>query len=462
MGEHYRSTSEPNPVAPGGSVALCETIAEVAEQIRSREISCCAVVEACFSQIDLWEPGVSAWVSLDREGALTRARELDAELASGKYRGPLHGIPIGIKDLMDVAGWPTAAGAPWLKNAIAERDATLVSRLRAAGGIILGKTVTTQFACFDPPVTRNPRNLERTPGGSSSGSAAAVAAKMCLGAIGSQTGGSITRPAAFCGVAGCKPTLGIVPLEGVYPLSKSLDHGGPIARSVGDLAILLSILVDAERAARWRHDAKFGVGSDGGVVPFRSVGPPRIGRLRGMFQERAEPTAWKFFEGTLERLAAAGVIIEEVALPQTFSEVLRSHRVVLTRELGEHHRPFFNQHSHEYLSGIKGLIEEGLRVSNSEYAAAKAHQQALLPAVVAAMNEVDFLACPAAIGSAPPPDTTGDPCFNAPWSYTGQPTISFPMGMAPDGLPLAIQLVGRPHEEPRLFGSALWCEQQLA
>jgi aspartyl-tRNA(Asn)/glutamyl-tRNA(Gln) amidotransferase subunit A len=440
-----------------------ETIAGVGQAIRSRRRPCVDVVEQCLARIDEWEPRVQAWVSLDRDGALACARDLDQELEAGHWRGPLHGIPIGIKDLIDVVGWPTAAGAPWLKGALAAADAPLVTRLRAAGAVILGKTVTTQFACFDPPVTRNPWNLERTPGGSSSGSSAAVATGMCLGAIGSQTGGSITRPASFCGVAGCKPTWGLVPLAGVYPLSPSMDHGGPIARSVEDLGILLATLVDSDRVAGWRSRQPVGAGGALPLLaPFSAAKSVRLGRLRGPFQERADKAALEVFESALRHLARQGAEIREITLPDAFADVIRCHRTIMTYEIAAHHRPFFAEHLHEYLPGVRGVIEEGLRVAEGDYALALAHHRALTPAVVEAMAEVDVLVCPAAVGAAPTPETTGDPSLNAPWSYTGQPTVSFPIGLSTDGLPLAVQLVGRPHDEPGLFAGALWCEGKMA
>ncbi len=348
-----------------------------------------------------------------------------------------------------------------MKNAVAPVDAPLVERLRAAGAVILGKTVTTQFACFDPPPTRNPWNLDRTPGGSSSGSSAAVATGMCLGAIGSQTGGSITRPASFCGVAGCKPTFGLVSLDGVYPLSPSLDHGGPIARSVEDLGILLEALVDADRAVAWRAARPAGTGAVSTSSSFSGAKSVRLGRLRGSFQERAEPGALAVFEATLAVLTRAGAGIRDVVLPPAFDDVLRCHRTVMTREIAKHHRSFFAEHLHEYLPCVRGIIEEGLQVSDDAYATAKMHQRELTPAVVQTMRDVDVLACPAAVGAAPTLETTGDPSFNAPWSYTGQPTVSFPIGLSPEGLPLAVQLVGRPHDEPGLFAAALWCEQRI-
>jgi len=425
-----------------------ETIAGIAKAIRDRRRTCVDVVEGCLKQIDEWEPKVHAWVSLDREGALAAARDLDRELQDGRVRGPLHGIPLGIKDLVDVKGWPTAAGAPWLANAVAAADAPIVARLRAAGAIILGKTVTTQFACFDPPITRNPWNLERTPGGSSSGSAAAVATGMCLGAIGSQTGGSITRPASFCGIAGCKPSFGLVPTQGVYPLSGSMDHPGPLARTVEDLALMLSVIVDP--ADRDRFTA---------IPPIETV---RLGRLRGMFADRADPPALAVFEKSLDQLARAGAKVSEVALPAAFDDVLRSHRVIMTTELAAHHREMLPAHYAEYRPGIRSLIEEGLRVDQAEYERCKAHQQALKDEIAAAFRDVDALACPAARGPAPTTETTGDPAFNAPWSYTGLPTVSFPIGLSTQGLPLAIQLVGRLDDEAKLFGAAAWCERNVS
>jgi aspartyl-tRNA(Asn)/glutamyl-tRNA(Gln) amidotransferase subunit A len=425
-----------------------ETIAGVAQALRDKNRTCVDVVESCLAQIDAWEPKVHAWVSIDREGSLEQARQLDRELEAGHSRGLLHGIPIGVKDLFDVAGLPTAAGAPWLARAVASRDAAVVERLRAAGTIILGKTVTTQFACFDPPATRNPWNLERTPGGSSSGSAAAVATGMCLGAIGSQTGGSITRPAAFCGIAGCKPSFGLVSLDGVYPLSASLDHPGPLARSVEDLALLLFFAI-------------LDTGNPRRLIEFPKIETVRIGRLRGMFADSAEPLALAVFEKSLDRLADGGARISEVALPTAFDDVLRCHRIIMTAELAEHHRDMLPKHSAEYLPGIRSLIEEGLRVDPAEYARCKAHQQALKSEIAAAIRDVDVLACPAAVGAAPTTETTGDPSFNAPWSYTGLPTVSFPIGLSADGLPLAIQLVGRFNDETTLFSAATWCERHV-
>src|SRR3954468_2244140 len=205
------------------------TIHEAAAAIRAGSLTPVDLLEQCLERIDRYEPQVRAWVLVDRGGAREQALRLTDELKKGQHRGPLHGIPIGVKDIIDVFDLPTGCGSKLWANSIARQDATVVKRLRQAGAVILGKTVTTAYAFLDPPVTRNPWNLNRTPGGSSSGSAAAVACGMCLGALASQTGGSTTRPAAFCGVCSLKPTYGRVSTDGVLPLAPSLDHVGLMA-----------------------------------------------------------------------------------------------------------------------------------------------------------------------------------------------------------------------------------------
>src|SRR5436309_6618297 len=229
---------EPSTTTPR-NLATMLTIHAAADEIRQGRLTPVELLETCLRRIDEVEAKVRAWVFVDRERARAEAEALTAELRGGHWRGPLHGIPIGVKDIIDVFDWPTACGSKLWQNSVARQDATVVRRLRAAGAVFVGKTVTTQYASFDPPPTRNPWRLERTPGGSSSGSAAAVACGMCLAALASQTGGSITRPASYCGVAGCKPTFARVSTHGVLPLAPSMDHVGVMARSARDLALLL-------------------------------------------------------------------------------------------------------------------------------------------------------------------------------------------------------------------------------
>lgn len=423
--------------------AYDETLSGLSESLRLGQRTCASIVNDCLRQVDLWEDRVHAWVSVDRDGALARAAELDDDLRAGRIHGPLHGIPIGIKDLIDVAGTPTGAGSPLLAQQVVSRDAVLVTRLREAGAILLGKTVTTQFACFDPSVTRNPWNLEKTPGGSSSGSAAAVATGMCIAAIGSQTGGSITRPAAFCGVAGLKPSFGSIPIDGVYPVAESLDHPGPIARSVADLAALFAVL------------------SGTPAQSLTSTAPPKLGRLRGLFEVQCEPVQLEQFRQTCQTLTAAGGSMVDAPLPETFADVLAFHRRIMLYELAEVHQARFALHPDDYLPGIRGLIEEARQITESAYREARLHQERLQAEIAGSFAGADVLICPATIGPAPDRSTTGVPTFNSPWSYTGLPTVSFPTGLSPDGLPLSIQLVGRRNDEATLFRAAAWCEQMV-
>ena len=436
-----------------------ESIAAVSEQVRRRERSAVELVEQCLRRVDELESQVRAWVIVDREGALDQARKLDAELAADRPRGPLHGIPIGIKDIIDVAGFPTTAGSNLLANNVAKSDATIVERLRQAGAVILGKTVTTQFASFDPPVTRNPWDLDRTPGGSSSGSAAAVACGMCLGAIGSQTGGSITRPAAFCGVAGCKPTLGRVSTAGVMPLAPSMDHPGPIARCVRDLAILLDAIAGPD--ARDPLCSTQPAPRLSAELDRPLARPPRLGILRGMFWDMAEDSARESLTRAVDVLKTRGAIVREIAMPSSFANVLRSHVVIMSVEAAAEHEERFQQHAADYLPKIRGLVEAGLHMSAPDYVRAKQHQRLLSRDILTCFHDADVLLTPATLGPAPDTSTTGDPAFNSPWSFTGLPTISIPVGLGPGGLPLSIQVVAQLFEELQLFRIAHWCERNL-
>jgi aspartyl-tRNA(Asn)/glutamyl-tRNA(Gln) amidotransferase subunit A len=420
---------------------LCDAATKVCE----RELSATALVGACLEKIHQHEDRVCAWVLVDEENARREARRLDDELAQGKIRGPLHGIPIGVKDIFDVIGLPTQAGSPILRGNVARSDAPVVARLRRAGAVILGKTVTTEFACFDPPPTRNPWNLAHTPGGSSSGSAAALSAGMCLGALGSQTGGSITRPASFCGVCGLKPTFGRLSVQGVYPIAFHLDHPGPMARTIGDLAVLWSVLSDEE------------------TPPAKELSPPRLALLQGFFHEMADADARAATREAVERLQVKGATVETVALPEEFLEVHSVHRRIMAVEAAEHHRTQYQAHRKQYGPSISALIEEGFAVSAVDYAAALKQQSIFRAAAMELLQGYDALVTPATVTPAPPSlETTGNPAFNSPWSLAGLPTVSLPCGLSPGGMPCGLQLAGPWRAEGRLLHAAAWCEEKLA
>lgn len=438
---------------------MYQTIHEAAPAIRSQTISPVDLVEQCLAHIDRWEPTVRAWVFVDRDGARAEARRLTDELRRGQYRGPLHGIPLGVKDIFDVFDWPTAAGSTLWANSVARADAPVVKQLRQAGAIFLGKTVTTQYASFDPPITRNPWNLAHTPGGSSSGSAAAVATLMCLGALGSQTGGSITRPASYCGIAGCKPSYGAVPLAGIVPLAPSMDHPGPMARCAADLALLLDAMFDprgaGSRRAVFLDDARATTMTD-------TDERPTFLRAGGLFHDLAEPSVCANMDALCERLfSMSQARRRDVSLPPGFAEVLRRHRTVMAVEAAQFHRERLARHPDDYRPRIRELLEEGLACSAPEYAECKSHQQALRADMQALLHDGAVLITPATTAPAPTAETTGNPAFNSPWSYTGLPTVSIPTGQFVAGMPLAVQLIAADGREDILLRSAAWIERTL-
>jgi aspartyl-tRNA(Asn)/glutamyl-tRNA(Gln) amidotransferase subunit A len=421
-----------------------ETIEGTLRALRKGTRTCVDVLESCLARIDEWEPRVRAWVLLDRVGARAQARQLDTKRTTSSL-APLFGIPIGVKDIVDVAGLPTAGGfAPWADR-IASEDAPIVDRLRRAGAIILGKTVTTTFAWIDPPPTRNPWNLERTPGGSSSGSAAALACGMVLGAIGSQTGGSITRPASFCGVAGMKPSYVGLPREGIVPLAPTLDHAGMMAPTVRDLELLWCVMREPMLAD----------------VPCRPHEPPRVGRLRGFFDDRADPSMREAIDHAFERFRAARIVTLEIELPEKFEEIVTHHRRLMATEAAAYHEQRFAQHPDAYPPRIRALIEEGLATSGTSYARSRQDLDRARREGRPRILDVDVLATPAALGPAPDATTTGDPVFNSPWSYTGLPTVTFPIAVSADNMPLGIQLIGRRSHDNEVLAVARRCEAAI-
>jgi Asp-tRNA(Asn)/Glu-tRNA(Gln) amidotransferase A subunit family amidase len=424
-----------------------ETITGTARRLRSGEVTCQGVLQACLDQIEQREHEVRAWVLVDRDGALAQASVLDAELRSGRDRGPMHGIPIGVKDIINVKRLPTSCGMAGWEWDTRSVDAAIVARLREAGAIILGKTVSTPFAWIDPPVTRNPWNLDRTPGGSSSGSAAAVACGMCLAALGTQTGGSITRPSAFCGVAGMKPTFGYVDNDGIFPLARSLDHLGFIARSVADLRLIFEVCrrpdLPPEQDAPWVRGA---------------VDRPRLSRPRGLFDRLATPEMGTALNSALGCLNDAGAEVNDWGELPRHELLLRNHRIIMAAEAAAAHEGLGAAMPPAYPSRIAELLQEGGQVRALDYLQACEQRTEHRIDMDQSLKHIDALATPAALGAAPDASTTGDPVFNSPWSLLGFPTVSFPIGPSADGLPLAVQLIGRAGFDLHLLRTAQWCE----
>jgi aspartyl-tRNA(Asn)/glutamyl-tRNA(Gln) amidotransferase subunit A len=425
---------------------------EAAEAIAARRLSSRDLVRSLLDRIDRLEPQIHAWARLRPEEALAEAEELDRRLARGESLGPLHGVPVGVKDIYYTAGWETSAGSRILAGFLPAFDATVVSRLKAKGAIILGKTVTTEFATFDPGPTRNPWNLDHTPGGSSSGSAAAVAARMCPGAFGTQTAGSILRPAAFCGIVGLKPTYGRISRHGVVPVSWTLDHPGPMARTVRDVAILLEATAGPDG-----HDTTCLAEPLEGCVAAcdRPASGLRVGVPDRFFLDRSSPEMASAFRRALSLLEEAGMEVREIRLPSEFDDCPEAHRTIMYAEAAAFHERWFRHRADDYGPKIRAMIEEGLEIPAVSYLRAREIRTACIQAMQGLFGEIDLLATPATPGPAPKGlSSTGDPIFNLPFSFVGFPAITVPAGLSSGGLPLGIQLVARPLDEPTLLRAA--------
>ena len=425
------------------------------QMIRGGRTTCRALFDQCLAAIEERESTLHAWVRLGGEDVQYAVQDRDRELRTGQWRGPLHGMPIGVKDIYDVAGEPTLAGIPNRQADPAENDSAMVARLREAGAIIMGKTVTTPYAFFDPPPTRNPWNLGRTPGGSSSGSAAAVASGMCLGALGSQTGGSITRPAAFCGIAGYKPSFGLLSRRGMLPFAPNLDHPGPMARTVNDLICLMTAL-----APKWLRTDFRALLSDPAVNDIDAL--PTFAVPLGVFVDKTEPAMQEALNTTVDVLGVAGAMIAQIdPVELELPNLWRHHRHVMAVEIAMSQADCLRQHPEQFTPAVAALIEEGLAVRSVDYATALQFQRQRRRLVAREMGDTVWI-LPASRGAAPTPETTGDPCMNSPWSFLGFPTITIPMALSPEGLPLGLQLVAGPGQDVELFRVARWCEAALA
>ena len=434
-------------------------IAELASKLERLEISPVDVVENCISKIDQINPKLNAFLTIASDSARRAAKVAEDEIRAGKYRGPLHGIPIGVKDIFYTAGMKTTAGSKVMENFIPPFDSTAVQRLKKAGAIVLGKTATTEFAHADPAPTHNPWNLDHTPGGSSSGSAAAVATCMCPAALGSQTGGSVLRPAAYCGVVGLKPTYGRISRYGVFPFSWTLDHVGFFTRSVADAAILLGVLAG--------HDPHDPSTSKEPVPDYTKSGkparkPPRMGVVQAFYQEKSEGQVWSHTKKIMAKLEKAGAPIVEVEMPPSFAVVQDAHRTIMRVEGAAFHEKLFEQNREKYRPKLRELVQIGLLIPGVDYLRAQKIKRLFRRDMEEVMQKYDCLLTPTT--SSPAPQglfSTGNPWFQVPWSLSGLPTINLPSGLSKEGLPLGIQLVGSACGEAKLLAIARWCEKVL-
>ncbi|QHO72994.1 amidase [Bradyrhizobium sp. CCBAU 051011] len=433
------------------------SLTEAAAGIRDGRFSSVDLVGDCLKRIDEADRDIDAWAFLDRDHAMRQAEVADDRRKQGKPTGPLHGVPIGIKDIFDTGDMPTEFGSKLWVGRTPRRDAAAVARLRAAGAVILGKTVTTEYAYFNPGKTRNPHNPDHTPGGSSSGSAAAVAALMVPGAIGSQTNGSVIRPAAFCGVVGFKPTHGLIPRSGALLLSRALDHVGVFARSVDDAALLAQALAGFdEEDPDTRALAS---------PPFVDVAasepplPPRFAFIRSPAWKHAEQVTTEAFAELVETL---GKHISEVEISPGFDRAVDMHRTVMEVEMAHNLHRDFEQGAESLSEMLRALIERGRKVLAVDYARALSGSAALNAALDGVFDEYDAILTPAAPGPAPRGlDSTGNPVFCSTWTYLGTPAVTLPLLQSESGLPIGVQLVGRRGNDARLLRTANWLVNTL-
>jgi Asp-tRNA(Asn)/Glu-tRNA(Gln) amidotransferase A subunit family amidase len=433
------------------------TASEAARRIRSGALSPSNLLASCLKRIDGVEPALKAWVHLDRDAAARVAVQRDIEAREGRFMGPLHGVPVALKDIYDAAGLVTTSGAgPWAHRH-PTADAVSVARLRAAGAVILGKVTTTPFALRDPTATGNPWNPGHTPGGSSSGSGSAVGSRMVPLALGTQTVGSVLRPAAYCGVVGFKPTHGRISTVGVTPLAWSLDHVGVLCRSVEDAALGLSVMAGHDPADP--HSAAMPIEDYVGALAAPTA--PRIGVLRPLL-ERAEPANAAQLAALLDALRRGGAHVEDAPLAASFDGIHAAGDTVARAEAAAFHRDLYARHAAEYPKHIGEAVKAGLGIAAVDYIAAQGRRRAFRAEMAAIAARYDALVSPTAAGPAPKGlESTGDPFFCAPWSSAGMPSISLPTGLASDGLPFAVQLTGAPWAEARLLAAAAWCERAI-
>jgi Asp-tRNA(Asn)/Glu-tRNA(Gln) amidotransferase A subunit family amidase len=447
----------PQPI--GGMMDPADLTALAArERLTEGSLLAADLTKACLSRISAREPAVQAWACIDEELALNQARMLDEYRRTGRPLGPLHGLPVGIKDIIDTRDLPTENGNALDAGRRPTDDAWLVARLRAAGAVIPGKTVTTECAYLAPGKTRNPGSPERTPGGSSSGSAAAVASGMVPFAIGTQTGGSVIRPASFCGVVGFKPTFGLIPRSGVLRTSRRLDTVGTFARTLEDTALLVDVLA----------------GHDMGDPDTAPMAAPRL--LETALSEPpvlpqlafVKTSAWSTIEpdcaeGFSELVDALGDRCDEFELPGVFAEGSAAHRRIMLAEMAHNLRHYYDRGSERLAAETLAAIEEGRSVSADSYLAALDWRETLYSGLVEIFDRYDAIVTPAAPGEAPVGlDATGSAAFNVLWSFLGVPAVTLPLLTGTNGMPIGVQLIGPRNDDGRLLRTAHWLVRNLS
>jgi Asp-tRNA(Asn)/Glu-tRNA(Gln) amidotransferase A subunit family amidase len=424
--------------SPGSSVGW--TARAIAAAVRGGELSAEQVVTDHLDAIAAREPELRAWVHLDAQQALASARDVDADPAGA---GPLAGVPVGVKDIVDVEGMPTRNGSSVPVTGPAAADATAVARLRAAGAVPIGKTVTTEYALFEPGPTRHPFDVSRTPGGSSSGSAAAVAAGTVPLAIGTQTAGSIVRPAAFCGVIGAKPSFGAIDRTGVTLCSSTLDTIGMLGADVADVALSLGVMAADPDAFR----------------PAVPGSRPRIGVCRTFEWDEVDADARAVIDAGLGRLDAVADLVE-VTMPEPMRGLASAQVAIMLVECADELDDIRRTHGAQLSAALHRVLRSG-DAHRWAYDAAIAHTEAATRHLAELFSDCDVLLAPATLGEAPSRETTGDPLLCRQWTLLGTPTVSVPGLLGPAGLPLGVQVVAPVGRDDLALGAAAWLVGEL-
>jgi Asp-tRNA(Asn)/Glu-tRNA(Gln) amidotransferase A subunit family amidase len=435
------------------------TATEAARLIRDGVISSAEFVEACLTRIRQVDDKIQAWAFLDPDYVRQQARALDQLRLEGKAIGPLHGVPVAIKDIFDTADMPTKNGSVLCAGRTPSRDATVVSLLRAAGAVVMGKTVTTEFAYFSPGKTRNPHNAEHTPGGSSSGSAAAVAANMVPLAVGSQTNGSTIRPAAYCGVIGFKPSHGLISRHRVSPLSRTLDHVGLFARSIDDIALLAEQLITYdENDPDTRPRARIPLAT---VAAEEPPLPPMFAFIKTPMWERADDETKEGFGEIVEQLGAQ---VEEVELFPSASDAWQWHQTIMSAEMAANLAREWESGRERMSEQLRRQIEEGRAVSAFDYQRALKQIDPIHDSFVELFEQRYDAILTASAPSAAPKGlaSTGDPAFCTLWTLCGMPCITLPLLESAGGLPIGVQLVGPRSGDAKLLRTARWLAAKMA
>ncbi|MBI6630814.1 amidase [Pontibaca salina] len=422
------------------------------ERLASGALDAITLVETYIAQIEAREPEVGAWAWFDPEFVRTQARNLDAYRRAGRPLGRLHGLPVGLKDVIDTARIPTGNGCALDAGRVPLADAFIVEQLKKEGAIIMGKTVTTELAFMHPGKTANPHDLAHTPGGSSQGSAAAVAAAMVPLAIGTQTGGSIIRPASFCGITGYKPTFGAIPRRGLLTQSPTLDTVGVFASDPAGAALLAEVLFgyDAEDPATCPEPAPALFDAAQSKPPL----PPLFGFLRPPGWDDADPQLRDAFD---ELVKALGDQAFELPLPALFDTAAEHRKLINFVEMSYHYYPYWRDGKDQLGKETREAIEQGNATLARDYLSARDTPKLLNAALDVMLARCDAILCPAATGPAPRGlETTGDPIFNGLWTLCGTPCLSLPLLTSQEGLPMGVQLVGARHNDAKLMRTAQW------